>query len=55
MVRPTSPKALARPTDGLGDPTDMKGTFLGHINRIYGRGTVAPVGDLKGDYGFIVE
>ena len=29
--------------------------FLGHLNRIYGRGRALPAGDLKGDYGFIVE
>jgi pilus assembly protein CpaC len=46
---------LARPVDGLADPTDMKANFLGHLNRIYGRTSAAPSGDLKGDYGFIVE
>jgi pilus assembly protein CpaC len=55
MVRPVSRQELARPLDGLGDPTDRKANFLGHINRIYGAGRPAPVGDLKGDYGFIVE
>ena len=55
IVRPTSRQELARPLDGMGDPTDRKANFLGHINRIYGGGRPAPVGDLKGDYGFIVE
>ena len=55
VVRPTARKDLARPSDGLGDATDMKGNFLGHVNRIYGRGTAIPDGGLKGDYGFIVE
>lgn len=55
VVRPTARQELARPTDGLADPTDLKGHFLGHLNRIYGRGPAMPVGDLKGDYGFIVE
>ncbi|MEO8421103.1 MAG: type II and III secretion system protein family protein [Hyphomicrobium sp.] len=55
MVRPVARQELARPLDGLGDPTDRKSNFLGHINRIYGAGRPAPVGDLKGDYGFIVE
>jgi pilus assembly protein CpaC len=55
MVRPVARQELARPTDGLADPTDRKANFLGHINRIYGRTESAPVGDLKGDYGFIVE
>ncbi len=55
MVRPTSRQQLARPLDGLADASDMKANFLGHINRVYGRGQAPPVGDLKGDYGFIVE
>ncbi|KUO54857.1 MAG: type II and III secretion system protein [Alphaproteobacteria bacterium BRH_c36] len=55
VVRPTARRDLARPGDGLGDATDMKANFLGHMNRIYGRGTAIPDGGLKGDYGFIVE
>ena len=55
MVRPTSRRELARPMDGMGDPTDRKANFLGEINRVYGGTAPAPVGDLKGDYGFIVE
>jgi pilus assembly protein CpaC len=54
-VRPTSPQKLARPTDGLASPTDMKANFLGHLNKVYGKGTSAPDGGLKGDHGFIVE
>ena len=55
IVRPTARRDLARPDDGLNAATDRKANFLGHINRVYGRGGPAPVGDLKGDYGFIVE
>lgn len=55
MVRPTARQELARPLDGLGDASDRRGNFLGHLNRIYGRPNATPVGDLKGDYGFIVE
>ena len=55
MVRPTSRQQLARPLDGMGDPTDRKANFLGQVNRVYGGGAPAPVGDLKGDFGFIVE
>ena len=54
-VRPVARQDLARPLDGLGEPSDRKANFLGHINRVYGGGAPAPVGDLKGDYGFIVE
>lgn len=55
IVKPTNRKDLARPSDGLGAATDMKANFLGHMNRIYGRGHEIPDGGLKGDYGFIVE
>lgn len=55
IVKPTNRKDLARPSDGLGSATDMKANFLGHMNRIYGRGHEIPDGGLKGDYGFIVE
>jgi pilus assembly protein CpaC len=55
LVQPTARSNLAKPIDGLAPASDRKANFLGHINRIYGRSTEAPVGDLKGDYGFIVE
>jgi pilus assembly protein CpaC len=29
--------------------------FLGHLNKVYGKGTSVPDGGLKGDHGFIVE
>ena len=54
-VRPTSRQQLARPDDGFSPATDLKANFLGHLNRVYGKGTVMPEGGLKGDYGFIVE
>jgi pilus assembly protein CpaC len=54
-VRPVARQELARPLDGLGEASDRKADFLGHINNVYGGGAPAPVGDLKGDYGFIVE
>ena len=54
-VRPTSRQQLAKPDDGFAPATDLKANFLGHLNRIYGKGTVMPDGGLKGDYGFIVE
>jgi pilus assembly protein CpaC len=55
MVRPTARQNLARPDDGLAAASDLKATFLGHLNRIYGRGRELPPGGLKGEYGFIVE
>jgi pilus assembly protein CpaC len=55
MVRPTARQNLVRPDDGLAPASDLKASFLGHLNRIYGRGRELPPGGLKGDYGFIVE
>ena len=55
LVKPTSRQELATPADGLIAATDMKANFLGHLNKIYGKNEMPPAGDLKGDYGFIVE
>ena len=55
LVRPQAKAELARPLDGLAPTNDMRANFLGQLNVIYGRGSAAPQGDLKGDYGFIVE
>ena len=55
VVRPTARQNLARPSDGLAAATDMKANFLGHLNRVYGKGQPVPDGGLKGNYGFIVE
>ena len=56
LVKPVERQKLGAPSDGLAEATDLKGIFLGHLNRIYGHDPAAqPVNDLKGDYGFIVE
>ena len=55
VVRSTSRQKLGRPDDGLAAATDRKGNFLGHLNKVYGNGSVMPDGGLKGNYGFIVE
>lgn len=55
LIRPAAKSELARPLDGLASDTDMRANFLGQLNVIYGRGNAVPQGDLKGDYGFIVE
>lgn len=55
LVRPVAPRQLAKPIDGLAESTDRRANFMGHLNRIYGAESAAPVGDLKGDYGFIIE
>lgn len=55
LVRPTAVSNLAKPSDGLAPASDLKTNFLGHLNRVYGRGRQVPDGGLKGNYGFIVE
>lgn len=55
LVKPVAQQQLAKPSDGLLPASDRKANFLGHLNQIYGSERGAPVGDLKGDYGFIVE
>jgi len=55
IVRPTARRNLARPDDGLAPASDRKANFLGHINRVYGRGRELPAGKLKGEFGFIVD
>ncbi len=55
IVRSTAARKLARPDENLAPASDLKGNFLGHLNRVYGRGREMPSGGLKGDYGFIVE
>ena len=56
MVRPTARQNLVRSDEGLAPASDLKANFLGHLNRIYGKGRDLPAGGgLKGDYGFIVE
>ncbi|MEQ1652252.1 MAG: type II and III secretion system protein family protein [Hyphomicrobium sp.] len=55
LVKPVARQELVTPADGLQAETDMKANFLGHLNRIYGKSEAPPAGDLKGDYGFIVE
>ncbi len=55
LVRPTARNDLAKPIDGLANATDRKANLLGHLNAVYGRGNTVPAGDLKGDYGFIVD
>jgi pilus assembly protein CpaC len=55
MVRPTSRQNLSLPNDGLAEASDLRANFLGQLNRVYGRSAAQPTGDLKGDYGFIVD
>ena len=55
VVKPVARSKLGRPDDNFATATDGKGNFLGHLNRVYGKGAPMPDGGLKGSYGFIVE
>lgn len=55
MVKSAQRSKLGRPDDGFAPASDAKANFLGQLNRVYGRTQAVPVGDYKGDYGFIVE
>jgi pilus assembly protein CpaC len=55
MVRPTARQNLVRADEGFAPASDLKANFLGHLNRVYGKGRELPPGGLKGDYGFIVD
>ena len=55
LVKPTARQNLSLPSDGLAEASDLRGNLLGHLNRVYGKSATQPVGDLKGDYGFIVD
>ncbi|MBI1238500.1 MAG: type II and III secretion system protein family protein [Alphaproteobacteria bacterium] len=56
LVKPTSERNLALPTDGFANPSDLETIFLGHLNLVYGDGKNAPPkGHLSSQVGFIVE
>lgn len=56
MVRPVARQKLAKPDDGLAAASDLKFNLLGHLNRVYGKGTQPPPnGGLKDSIGFIID
>jgi pilus assembly protein CpaC len=55
LVHPTARQNLSLPNDGLAEASDLRANLMGHMNRVYGKSAAQPVGDLKGDYGFIVD
>jgi pilus assembly protein CpaC len=55
IVRPTDADALSRPDDGFAPASDLRGLFLGTLNRIYSPTGKLAAGTGKGDLGFIVE
>lgn len=55
IVRAVARSDLIRPNDGLASAARTDAILLGRLNRTYGGGAPLPDGDLKGDYGFVVE
>ena len=56
LARPVKPQEVARPTDGLSEPTDPQGVMLGRVNRLYAT-TDNPqvIKNFKGKVGFIAD
>jgi pilus assembly protein CpaC len=55
LVRPTSPRNVARPDDGFANPDDPSTILLGRLNRIYGGRSDMPKRAYHGSYGFILD
>jgi pilus assembly protein CpaC len=56
VVRAVAQKKLSKPDDGLAEPNDPQGAFLGKLNRIYGRELrVDAKHGYRGKYGFILD
>ena len=55
MVNPVHISQIAKPTDGLIPASDARATFLGELNKVYGKDEALPSGEYEGNYGFIVE
>lgn len=53
IVRPTDPKQLSRPDDGLLMPSPLRGLLLGHLNRVYNNDV--PRDLVRGEHGFVVD
>lgn len=54
ISKPVAPSELARPDEGLVDPTDAQGYLLGRLNKIYGVAGSAPAAKAyRGRVGFI--
>ncbi len=54
IVRATDPAKLARPDDGFAPSNDLRGLFLGSLNRIYRGNNSAALARADADVGFIV-
>lgn len=55
VVNSVAMSELVRPGDGLIPASDARATFLGQLNKVYGKDQALPSGEYEGNYGFIVE
>lgn len=54
IAKPLAPSQIARPDDGLTDPSDPQAVFLGRLNRIYSTADNPElIHNFKGRVGFI--
>jgi pilus assembly protein CpaC len=53
MVKPTSPRLLARPDDNLAMSNDAQTYFLNHLTKVYGTASTVPVA--PGQVGFTFD
>jgi pilus assembly protein CpaC len=53
IVKPVARNQLARPDAGYNTPDDLTGSFLGKLNKVYGK--AAPGGTYQGGVGYIIE
>ena len=55
IVRPNEASQFSRPDEGFAPATDLKGLFLGHLNRVYNSSARIGPSVVNGDLGYIVE
>jgi pilus assembly protein CpaC len=55
IVKPTSPRELARPDDNLVMADDAEAYLLNRLTKVYGRATEAPGGSASGQVGFTFD
>ena len=55
-VKPNARQELVRPDKGYANASDRGTNLMGRLNRVYGkRPARMPVGEYRGDVGFIIE
>ena len=55
IVRPNEASQFSRPDEGFAPASDLKGLFLGHLNRVYNSTARLGPNIVNGDLGYIIE